>query len=197
MIRNIIFDLAEVLYTGFYGAEHKLAPLVNMTPEEVEPKIHVKQFHSYMLGIIKEDEFLDALKEQNEWTIDNKVLKEVIREHMQPLPGSIDLVLDMKERGYKLGLLSDHGREWIHDLHEKYLYHRLFDGVQYSFEVGTTKKNPQAFFLLMNKMGAKPYETLFIDDQQRNLDVAEGCGLQTMLFTTAKEAKEQLADYLI
>lgn len=69
---------------------------------------------------------------------------------------------------------------------------QYFDVVVYSAEVGLRKPDPQIFSLLLNKLDAKPEETIFVDDFSENINAAQALGMQTVQFCSPDQAKEEL-----
>lgn len=69
---------------------------------------------------------------------------------------------------------------------------KYFDVVVYSAEVGLRKPDPQIFSLLLNKLDAKPEETIFVDDFSENINAAQALGMQTVQFCSPDQAKEEL-----
>ena len=70
-------------------------------------------------------------------------------------------------------MLSDHAREWVDYIERQFQLSVLFPRRFYSFEIGYTKKQPQSFRHALRYTDADPQTTLFVDDSQRNIDVAQ------------------------
>ena len=192
MIKTIIFDLAEVYLKGFYGFEDTLAGMLNMNSEEIKDLIYGSEFDFLMEGRISENEFWEILCSKNNWKIDPNQLKEAIRDNFQEIEGTGEIIESLKKKGFKLGLLSDHSKEWIEHCSKEFDYHKLFDSTQYSFEVGVCKTNKRAFELFLDKLGEEAGNCLFIDDNINNINVAKGMGFHTIHFKNPKQLKEEL-----
>ena len=67
-----------------------------------------------------------------------------------------------------------------------------FDGIVTSFEARSIKPDAKIFHTVVEKLGLKPEETLFLDDSQKNLDAAAQLGFQTLLVTPGSEFFELL-----
>ena len=67
-----------------------------------------------------------------------------------------------------------------------------FDGIVTSFEARSIKPDAKIFHTVVEKLGIKPEETLFLDDSQKNLDAAAELGFQTLLVTPGSEFFELL-----
>lgn len=63
------------------------------------------------------------------------------------------------------------------------------------YDVGLSKEDPVAFAKLLDLLGVKPEETLFIDDNQMNIAAAQKAGLRTVLFIGNQELYEQFGKF--
>lgn len=203
-IRNIVFDLSEVLLTGIkdtgiaLAEKHKLevddnhrgpwsmraAPL--LTPL-------VKEFFN---GNVSEAEYLREVIEAYPRIGDTETLKRLIRENFIEIEGTREVVLKLRELGYRLALLSVHAKEWIDYCEEKFDFHKLFDVRAYSYEAGVSKPDAGAFEAVLRQLGSTAGECLFIDDSKRNIEAADALGFSTILFTTADELRVHLRQLL-
>jgi putative hydrolase of the HAD superfamily len=59
-------------------------------------------------------------------------------------------------------------------------YHKLFEKVYYSYELGLRKPNADIFKYVIENAGIKPEETMFIDDFIENIDTARLVGFKTI-----------------
>ena len=197
MITTIIFDLAEVYLKGFYGVEDYLEDILNMKPDEIRNKLQGPEFRLLMKGKITEEEFWKKLIQRNEWNIEINEFKKAIRNNFEEIEGTRDIIEKLRENGFKLGLLSDHSREWIDHCNSKFDYHKLFHSTQYSFEVECCKTDKKTFELLLKKLGEKPENCLFIDDSEKNIDTAKSIGLNTIQFKNPEELRKELTTFSI
>ena len=69
-----------------------------------------------------------------------------------------------------------------------------FDGIVTSFEARSIKPDAKIFHTVVETLGIKPEETLFLDDSQKNLDAASALGFRTLLVTPGSEFFELLND---
>ena len=197
MIKTIIFDLAEVYLKGFYGVEDYLEELLDMKPDEIRDKLQGPEFRLLMEGKITEDKFWEKLIQRNGWNIETDKFKKAIRENFDEIEGTREIIETLKEKGFKLGLLSDHSREWIEHCNGKFDYHKLFHSTQYSFEVECCKTDKKTFELLLEKLDEKPENCLFIDDSEKNISTAKSIGLNTIQFKNPEQLKKELTSFSI
>jgi len=192
MIKTIIFDLAEVLLTGIKDVEKSLESLLNIQAKIIEKQLHDENLNDLFNGEITEDDYWNKIIVQNNWNVDAGLLKEIVRKNFREIKGTRDVIKNLKESGYKLGLLSVHTREWIDYCEKKFKYHNLFDVVMYSFEVGISKPYTKAYQLLLSKMDTTPSDSLFIDDSLKNVNSAKKLGINSVQFYNVDQLKREL-----
>lgn len=189
MITTIIFDLSEVLIKGLLGSErhlHKYSNKIKVTD------FFIIELDNFFLGKISEDEYWQAVLKKNMWDLSINDLKDAVRKNFQEIKGTRKIVENLNKNGYKLALLSNHAREWVEFCEKTYKYHRLFKHITYSFEISISKPNKKAYITLLDKIRAKPYECLFIDDNLANVKAAEDLRIKTIHFVSPKSLKEKL-----
>jgi hypothetical protein len=81
---------------------------------------------SYFNGKISEDVFWTNVIKENKWNASSDYLKAVVRDNFKEIPGTRDIIEKLGEKGYKLGLLSVHGKEWIDYCDRRFGYHGNF-----------------------------------------------------------------------
>jgi FMN phosphatase YigB (HAD superfamily) len=193
MIRSIIFDLGDVLVTGLTGIGSRLETTLPYAADEILRQFRGDEMLPFLLGRCSEEEYLGRLKRAYGWQPSIDEIKVVIREHFRTaIPGAREMVLELA-REYPLYLLSDHGREWAEYIEWQHDFLRAFRRRFYSFDLHTRKNMPETYRRVVEMIGAKPEECLFIDDRRVFLDAAQQAGLQTLLFEDAAQARNALA----
>lgn len=69
---------------------------------------------------------------------------------------------------------------------------KYFQSMIFSNDVGLLKPQPEIYLLTLQKLGLPAAETLFIDDTLEYITAAQKLGLNTILFTSEKELREEL-----
>ena len=106
MIKNIIFDLSEVIISGYHNIEFVVAKHTNIKAEEFlnRKKETINMFLEAMRGKYTEDEYLDDLMNGMDWKISRDELKEYIRENMNvPVQGTMEIIKKLKNKFKKHG----------------------------------------------------------------------------------------------
>ena len=118
--------------------------------------------------------------------------------HLKPYPGVPETLRELKDRGYKLGLVSDGLRlkAWMR-LNETKL-DKYFDVVVTHEDTGKMKPNPEPFTKACKKLNVKPEECLFIGDwPERDIEGAKAVGMKTCLAKYGKKEETKKTDYFI
>jgi putative hydrolase of the HAD superfamily len=98
----------------------------------------------------------------------------------------------LKEKGYKLGFLSNAERagvRWFND-HEK--HYSFFDARIFSCNVKCVKPQKKIYNLMLKRLNAKKGEAVFIDDRIINVKGGENAGIKSILFKSPGQLKKDL-----
>ena len=181
-IRTTIFDLGEVLVGGLYGIERRLAERLAIREEAILQAFAGPHLKDFCCGRISEDEYLAGIIERRGWPLPLGELKEVIRANLRRRVPGMDSILRSLDGRYQLAIHSDHAREWVSYVRTVHPFLERFERGFFSFELGHTKDEPEAFRKVLAALNRRPWECLFIDDQERNVCAAKLVGLATIRF---------------
>ena len=195
MIKNIIFDLSEVIISGYHETE-KIIERQYAIPEEEFKKqklFKYEYFLDLMRGDLSEEEYLEELLQGTNWNLSLEQLKIAIRQNLnQPVPGTMEIVKELKGK-YQLILLSDHAREWMEYIEENNKDLNIFDQKIFSYDIGAVKSDEQTFKTVLEQAGIVADETLFIDDYEKNVKNAEKVGIHGIVFENAEQLRKRLS----
>lgn len=194
MVKNIIFDLSEVIISGYHGTEKVVAQNTDLSAEEfLARKTEVTDFFlDTMRGKYSEDEYCAHLLEGTGWDLSTQKVKECVRQNLNvPVEGTLEIIKRLKGK-YRLILLSDHVREWAEYILENNRELEIFDQLYFTYEYGLLKADEGCFEYVLKDSGSKPEETIFIDDYFVNIDKAKECGIDSILFKNAKDLEQEL-----
>ena len=110
---------------------------------------------------------------------------------LTPIPGMLEIVKRLKDKNYKIYLLSNASLRFFEykDMIEMFHY---FDGLMVSAEEKLVKPNRAIFDCICDRYSLKSEECIFIDDLQENIDGAINAGFQGHLFLGARELSKYL-----
>ena len=109
------------------------------------------------------------------------------------IEGTVEIFEKLKKtKRFKIYALTNWSAETFPIALEKYQFLSWFDGVVVS---GTEKKRkpfPEFYQILLDRYKVKAEETIFIDDNLRNVDAAKQVGLDAIHFRTPEQLNEEL-----
>jgi 2-haloacid dehalogenase len=109
------------------------------------------------------------------------------------IPGTVEILTRLKEKGYPLYGLSNWSRETFPLMRSQYAFFELLDDMVISGYVNLIKPNPAIFHLLLQKIGKPANECLLIDDSDKNISVANQLGFATIHFSSPVQLEAELA----
>lgn len=194
MIKNIIFDLSEVIISGYHNIEFVVAKHTDIKAEEFlnRKKETINMFLEAMRGKYTEDEYLDNLMNGMGWKISKDELKEYIRENLNvPVQGTMEIIKKLK-KNYNIILLSDHIVEWVDYILKNNPELSVFDKKYFSYEYGKLKVDEGIFEYILEDANINSEETIFIDDSIDNIINAKKTGITGIVFENANQLEEEL-----
>lgn len=112
-----------------------------------------------------------------------------------PIHESVDILMDLKRRGYPLYALSNWNDVKFQVALKEFPFLRLFDGRIVSGDVKLAKPDPAIYQLLLNTFSLNPRETIFIDDRPENVAAARALGIESIPFISPAQLERDLAAY--
>jgi len=195
MIKAIIFDLSEVLLTGFKETELEIEKIVGQRWEDVHKNLHGEEMNLFFIGKLSEEVMIKKIIDKNNIPLTLTEFKRTIRNNFKEIEGTREIILELKKMNFKIGLLSVHGKEWVDHCEKKFNYHKFFNPIVYSFETSLCKPDKKSYTHILNLMSARPEETLFIDDSKTNIASAKELGINTILFKTPEQLRLELKNF--
>jgi 2-haloacid dehalogenase len=107
---------------------------------------------------------------------------------------TVDLIHQLKEKGFPIYGLSNWSAETFPYAREKFNFFELFDDMVISGAVGFVKPEPEIFQILLAKIGRPAEECLFIDDSLPNIQQANTMGFKTIHFASPSQLKDGLVE---
>ncbi len=109
-----------------------------------------------------------------------------------PIGGTVEILKDLKKRGYPLHAISNWSQEKFQLVRPRYPFLDWFETIVLSGEVKLAKPDPRIFLLLLDKIDRRAEECLLIDDAWANIAVAQSLGFQTIWFQSPEQLREGL-----
>jgi putative hydrolase of the HAD superfamily len=84
------------------------------------------------------------------------------------------------------------GETVLASIEREFKWLHRFDVLVWSFQLGVVKPDPAIYKHLLEKLGTRPEETLFVDDKAENTAGAEALGIRAIEFSTVEKLREEL-----
>ena len=197
MIKAIIFDLWETLGTKNVGVSKLLQEKFNIPKTDdyvrkyeeavqLEPWETENQMAKNFLSKFGAEQSLENI----EFVIDvfnQGIVKATL------FGGMRELLVSLKQRGLKLGLLSN-TTVFESVVLENLEIRNLFDAVVFSWHKGNLKPSQEAFKHIIDELGVSKEEAVFTDDGKKNIEAAKSFGMQGILFENIEVLKKSLVE---
>lgn len=107
--------------------------------------------------------------------------------------GTVEIFKQLKESNrYKIYALTNWSAETFPMAQQKFDFLNWFDGVVVSGAEKMRKPTPEFYQILLDRYNVKPEESLFIDDNYRNILAAEKLGINSIHFTSPEQLRAEL-----
>lgn len=111
--------------------------------------------------------------------------------HLRPYPETIPVLLELKKRGLKLGVVTDGNpvKQW--DKIIRLGIDSLLDVVVTSEEVGYEKPHPAIYLEATSRLGVDPRETIMVGDRLKDVVGAKRIGMISVRIRRGKYSSEE------
>ncbi|MFX0000470.1 MAG: HAD family hydrolase [Candidatus Hodarchaeota archaeon] len=197
MIRNIVFDLGNVIF-NFKPEKFllKFSKNKNYIKEFISKVIRSKTWINLDRGIISlksaEEEFIKKFPEESDFIL---MFFEHWMEMLTPIQENVKILYDLKHNGYKVYILSNFIIEAFDYVQTKYDFLSLFDGKIISGSEKVIKPEFEIYKKLLEKYNLTPEESIFIDDVRAFLSQARKLNMKTILFSQNTNLRLELRKF--
>ena len=110
---------------------------------------------------------------------------------LDPNPGMLDLIREVRRDGYRTALLTNNVKEWEPLWRSMLPVDELFETVVDSAFVGCRKPDPRIYHLTLERVDLPPEACIFIDDMEINCQAAEEIGIHAVHFRETAQARAE------
>jgi putative hydrolase of the HAD superfamily len=147
-------------------------------------------------GRLSEATFMGRLSEQLSAQLGSTVELDEFGERyfrrLQPNERLIEYMRRLRGRGYKMAICTNNVREWETLWRAMLPVDEIFDVVVDSAFVGSRKPEARIYEITLERLGASPQATLFIDDVEANCEGARQLGMYAIRFRSTDQAIEAI-----
>jgi putative hydrolase of the HAD superfamily len=152
-------------------------------------------------GNLTETEFLELLRENLEPELGHRPqlhrFKEIYFDALDPNEPMIELMRDIKRRGYRMALLTNNVREWEPLWRSMLPVDDIFELIVDSAFVGMRKPEPEIYELTIERIGGvAASECVFVDDTEVNCDAARALGMTAVQFRDNEQTTAEIESAL-
>ena len=195
VIKHIFFDIGGVLLEiDHVRSLQYWSDCTDLSIDVIKDHFPYEVHEQYEIGEITDNEFFQAvkdglpqpncLKEDDFWQGWNKLIV-AETETVKLLP--------LLKQSYNVYLLSNTNPRHIkHEVDKRFSFQKNVDRAFYSFDLGCRKPDEEIYLKALKLAGAKPEDSLFIDDVMINIDTARSLGIKTIHYKDPQNLYDEL-----
>ena len=198
MIKNLIFDVGNVLIEYRW---HQMLLDYGLTKEEAAVAgplfFDHETWKELDLGNMPVEDVICLYEKQLpqyagliRWFLTHLELMPI------PRPDVWEKVHALKEKGYKIYLLSNYNEDFFRVHTQGASFLKDIDGKVVSYEIHKIKPYPEIYQYLLDKYSLKPEESVFFDDRPENTQTAKELGMKTYTITSKEYLLGVLDEFL-
>jgi putative hydrolase of the HAD superfamily len=195
-LRAVVFDYGRVLSGPPDPAAHDALLRITSLPADHLDSLYWAGRPAYDSGSLNGRAFRRKLAHQAGLNLSRSAIEELsewdARMWTTENPAMLAWQLALKQRGLLTAIVSNMGDAVLEHMKREFDWLSRFDVLVWSFQLRVAKPDPAVYRYVLEKLGTRPQETLFIDDRPVNVDAANALGINGMLFTTVEKLREDL-----
>lgn len=198
MIRNVIFDLGNVLIS-FRPSEYldKKEYSKEVKASILSDIFNTKEWLQLDNGDITVPEAINSIAARSSLTKEEIAgIFNLRTDIMVPVHQNVILLPELKKRGFRLYYLSNFPIDIFQTIRSDNDFFNYFDGGLISAEVRYSKPDKRIYEILMEKYSLIPGECLFIDDLEVNVRAAKETGMEGLVTYGSEKISDSINDFL-
>ena len=186
IIKTILIDLGDVIV--YYDLDKFGEYICNLGVSPNKDKEYFMRYKKeYDEGIISSEEFWQGYIDFTGIKSPINELANKIKEIIRLDQDMLGLIKKLKGEGTKIIIVSNIDENTFCGIKKLINLKDYFDAVYVSFQHGTLKSDIRFFTKIINEHKLNPAETLFIDDNEENIKVAQKANIKTYLFRSFED----------
>lgn len=196
MVKNIVFDFGGVLidwnphnlYDSYFGDKEKAQWFIdNVCTSEWNSQMDKGK--PFAVGVS------ELIEKFPEWEKEIRIYQTRWHEMVtKEVPGMHQLLSDLKKNGYPIYGLTNWSDETMREELVRWDIFRLVDDMVVSGRENILKPDPAIFQCLLSRFKIEASESVFVDDNLKNVEAALRLGFHAIHFYGAENLRRVLAD---
>lgn len=196
--KAVVFDWGGVLMrTEDYGPRHAWDNRLGLSAGSVEAVIHgIPAWEQVQRGELDVHPYWLAVA--HELNLSAEALQDLRNDFYSGdrlEPNLISLIRTMRQRGIRVGLLSNNSRLLLGEMKSLGVNH-LFDAIVISAQIGVMKPHPRAYLTILEQLAVQPHDAIMVDDATANIQGAQAVGMSALQFTQDLDLQAVLDEWL-
>ena len=201
MITAVIFDMDGVIV----DSEPIHIEAEKQTLLKYGVKITTEELRTYT-GTTAEFEFNDLIRKyklnttaKTLFDVKEDIMFRLLEERTEPTIGVIDLIKNLKQQGFKLGIATSGHRKLAQYYLNKLGIASFFDTVVCAEDITRSKPDPEIFLKAAQRLGVEPAKCIVIEDAKLGIEAAVKAGMKCIGYSNPNSGNQDLskADWLV
>jgi putative hydrolase of the HAD superfamily len=169
--------------------------ITGLSRDQFEP-IYWADRHAYDEGKLTGLQFWKKLNHDAKLNLDAAAIDELnlwdARMWTSQDPAMLAWQQRLKHHGIHTAILSNMGDTVLANIEREFKWLPQFDVLIWSFQHKMAKPAPEIYKIVLDRLGTRPEETLFIDDKLANIEAAHALGIRAIQFSTIHRLRDDL-----
>ena len=194
MIKNIVFDLGNVLLTfkplQYLKKNYNDDNVIDLLYNEI---FKSKEWLDLDRGVITDEQAINKIALRNpgmEFHI-NEFFENRIN-MFDKIEGTVQILKSIKNNGYKAYYLTNFHLNSFKTVSDRFEFFKEFESGILSADLKLLKPEAEIFHALIDKCGLIASETAFLDDTEENIIMAQKLDFKVIHFKCPEQATEEL-----
>lgn len=187
MIKFVIFDIGGIFLKGDIDDFIRRASKLLKTKIKKDT-LFMKALNEWMRGTITSKKFIENISGVPVSDHDKEKIEDLWSKNWKIDKKMISFAKSLKPK-YKLAMLSNTERETVERQGEEFDF---FDFKFRSFELGLIKPEKEIYLHVLKTLKAAPEECVFIDDNEKNIEMSKKLNIPSILFENKRQLKKEL-----
>jgi len=189
-INTVLFDLDGTLLDTNHLVVESFQHVYRNINKEEKPVQEIKSFFGEPIKMTLEREFDVPFEESVK--IYREYHYKVFDELIDIFPGMKELIIELDQKNYKLGVVTSRLRNTTIKGLEKYGLTEYFKCIITASDSTKHKPDPEPIEMALKELGSKPEEALMIGDSIFDIKCAKNSGVKSAIVDWAEASKEVL-----